>query len=157
MSTKITLFSPLLLSSLYYSFWLGKMCWRPKKKKKQIVRGAAKLLWWHFHFFFSCFFLFPIEFLLLYTQEIRWLSISGVANSHSTQSYSHTHRHTEDVLNRWVNGILNGRPIGVFLTIEKHLWVIIILLLLLLPRCRHFYSGFLHFLLLACFVVAHAA
>lgn len=84
----------LLFSCCITHFGLCKMCWRPnrprKKKYKQIERGAAKLLWWHFHFFsfFSVRLLFfphsvSFVFLLLYTQEIRWLSISGVANSHT--------------------------------------------------------------------------
>ena len=106
--------------------WLGEMCWRPTKNKKQIERGAAKLLWWHFHFFF--FFSLLLSFS---SSPLSFTCVSIIIHKKSDdlafrvwQIATRTHNpqpctHTGYVLYRWVNGILNGRPIGVFLTLKN--------------------------------------
>lgn len=105
-----------------------------QKKYKQIERGAAKLLWWHFHFFFFRLLFSPIEFHLCFyyythkkSDDLAFRVWQIATHTHTTHNHAHSRCITS--LGEWhiewtTNWCLSH--------IEKHLWVIIVQLLLLL-------------------------
>lgn len=90
-------------------------------KQKEVLLNcyggiSISFLFFQFDFFFSPFSFICVS-IIIHTRNPMTQHFGCGKQPHTrTQP---TIMHTQDVLHRWVNGILNGRPIGVFLTLKN--------------------------------------